>query len=119
MGNIAAERDLLDASIGAKDEVIDWTAFDEDVGVVRFEPMKVVDVLLAREHVIDLTLDGEAALADGDQLGRLADEAEIAGFLRQRFEVECADQFKDAWIGFRGRSGGESRVKCQNESQNT
>ena len=112
-GDIATEGDFLDVSIGTEDEVVDRTAFNEDVGVIGLEPVEVVDWPLAGEQVIDLTLDCEMATADGEGLSRFPDEAKVAGFFREGLEVERVDEFDHARVSFRGGSGSECREKNQ------
>jgi len=75
MGEVAAEDLLLDRSIGMEDEVVDRAAFDEYVGIVRGEPVEVVDGAVAGEHVINLALDLEGLAVDLDFLGGVADDA--------------------------------------------
>lgn len=60
--------------------------------------MEIVDGLVAGEHVVDLALDSELAAVDGDFLIRGSDEAEVAGFFWQGFEVEVVDDLGRACV---------------------
>ena len=61
--------------------------------------------MVAREHVIDLALDGEGAAIDDGLLCGFTDEAEVAGFLGQNVELELPDDFLSASVGADRDSG--------------
>jgi len=93
-------------AVGMKDEVVDRSAFDEDVGVVGGQPVQVVHRLFAGEHVVDLALDFERAAIDLRFLRRVSDNAEIAGFALELGEVEGGDQFAGPASGPTGAAAG-------------
>jgi hypothetical protein len=72
-GYVAAERDFFDVAVGVEDEVIDGTALDEDMRVVRGQPVELVDGPVAGKHVVDLALHRERPSVDLHFLSRFPD----------------------------------------------
>jgi hypothetical protein len=54
--NIRARRHAFRMSVSMKDEIVDQAAFNENVGVVKREPMKIVAEQVACEQVLVLAL---------------------------------------------------------------
>src|ERR1700730_13176822 len=77
---IEAKCDFLRAAVRMKDEIVHRTALNEDVGVVRSEPMEIVNGQVTREHVVVLALHCERAPVYGNRLRRATDDAEIPRF---------------------------------------
>ena len=91
-GEIEAKCDFLRAAIRMKDEIVDRAPLNEDAGVVRSEPMEIVDGQVMREHVVVLALHREPAPVYGRRLPRATDDAEIPRFSGQNTEIERLDQ---------------------------
>src|ERR1700737_4668784 len=90
-----------------EDEVVYRAAFDEDVGVVGSEPVKIIDGTFAGKHVIDLALDLQCAAIDLRLPRRVSDDAQISGFSREDLQVEGQYEFAGTGVGagWRGCAG--------------
>lgn len=104
-GEIEAKCDFLRAAVRMKDEIVDRAALNEDVGIVRCEPMEIVDGQVMREHVAVLALHPEPAPVYGHRLPRATDDAEIPRFSGLNSEIERLDQLARTRIrSYRRRS---------------
>ncbi len=69
-------------------KIVDWATLDENVRVVRSEPMEIVDRQIAREHVVVLALHSQSAPVNRHHLRRAANDSEISRLFRQHSEMK-------------------------------
>ncbi len=89
---IQPQRKFLGMPVGMEDIVINRPTFDQNVSIVRREPVQVIDRPLPRQEIIILTLHGERAALDRHGLGRPSYDAQIAGFLREDLQFQFPNQ---------------------------